>query len=356
MSAKTETSSIHPSEANCRESLLSQMENHFPLATAEAALKTHRHIRELHRNHIGAPSDETIEEWKELLDITARDAMLSKMDKMPFLIRHVGSEGRKERFYRGRESAYLSGTCGREGYTEVDCVTDVLEQTTDAAKGKKGSSSILAVTKKDGIMATPEGVNYMMKLVGPAGLKGIMSLDQDHKKNLEDASKALKIPVKEFIQITMNPGKKGREINCYFLDAAMKAGLRVENIISIDSGDFMPSVVAAMSNSKKFERPIIVVGRGGFEEGTIAASAVKTLGGFMEARQFDKDPKKMNNNPLWTIEDLVPAKHHEILTSISFVTKNDRWFNKPGAINNVITNLIITHKGPRFEEIPLQLI
>lgn len=308
--------------------LVSQMSEFYPHVTALTAVGAFRLIGELHRDYPGA-HEKTMDGWKKLIDRKAADTMAEALSKGSLLTVSVGSEGKKEVHYAGEAAASIEGSFGNKKGTRVWAVSDVVEGTTPASRYQSGASSVIAVSEEGGIMRTPEeDAHYMVKLIAPPQAhEAEVSLKNPHEKNLGNLIDVLGIKPDELTQVTMNPGKPGREINIPFVDAARRLGVRVE---LIDVGDFMPGVKATLDPDRFGGNPMIVVGRGGFEEGTMAAASARALGGFMEAQVFDKDPERMAKNPIWGLDQLVPATNNRVLVAATFITPDNQWFRAPG--------------------------
>lgn len=348
--------------------LLKKMETYYPYVTARAALGTLLFTLNLHEKHVGAPSAEIMKTWKPQIDEVSRDIMQDELRDMPFITISVGSEGAKERLYTdtGEDAPSLQGDFGEKGYGYPVFwkVSDVVEGTDFAVANKPGATSVLAVTPPEGIMPTPKNVHHMVKLIAPPQAKGVMSLMNDHAENLDNLISVLGIKPGELTQVTLNPMKNGkleRPINMQYIEAAKKVGV---NLVIIDAGDFVPGIRAGLDPTKKFGNkyysPMVLVGRGGWEETVLNGAVVKTQGGFMEAMQFDENPEKMVKNPLWTTEDLVPASKESILVSASFITADNKWFNQQGVTtlnekSHMVTTLVVTYKGLEFKKIQLPL-
>lgn len=341
------------------EKLLDQMKKYYPRVTAKAALEVAIFISKLHADWPKLPGQKIIEQWKFLIDKKAQNIMSDELNSIPFHTISVGSEGKKEKQYAGKEAPSLQGKFGSNKHPKCHKVSDVVEGTTFAVNNQPGASSAIAVTIENGIMSTPDNTHYMIKLIAPPQAKNIMSLENSHEDNLRNLIKALKISPKDLIQITLNPAKKGREINQQFVDAAYRTGLTKENVLLIDAGDYVPSLLAILDPEKSNRKPMIVVGRGGFEEGLMAAAAAKAVGGFMEAKEFNKDLTRTTDNQLWKLDDLVPAPKDSILVSTSFITDDLKWFKQPGVRKHtekthMVTTLVITHEGLEFGKIQLK--
>lgn len=343
---------------------LKHMEDQYSKVTAQAAADTHWLILDLHSNNNGAPlSQETIGKWKELIDGGSKNTMSRVLHSIPFLTISVGSEGDKEACYTGVAAPSLKGEFGQNGfgYPTRHKVSDVVEGTDFAVNNLPGSSSVLAVTVPGGIMPTPEGRKYMMKLIAPPQAKGIMSLDQDHELNLRNLLKALDLEKhpEMLTQVTLNTFdekgkvKKERSVNQKFIDAARKVGV---NLMLIDHGDFVPGVKAAL-NPALGNKPMIVIGRSGFEEATMDAAAAMALGGFAEAQEYNVLPKDKDGNFQFELgkflshKVLVPADRDQIFVSISSITGDNEHFNMPrvrrheSGNGSVVRTLLVTHKG-----------
>ena len=330
---------------------LAAIEKHYSQVTAITAVLAARQIWQLHQEYGPNQPKDVIDAWKYAIDQTAADAMAYALNQIPFKTKKVGSEGAKEKEKMGKAAACVKGCYGKNGNPEKWGVSDVVEGTTLAAKNLPGASSVLAITDIEGIMPTPENTHYMVKLIAPPQAEGILGIDHYTVEGLWELCARLKIKPEQLTQITMDPGKKGREINQAYVDVARQAGV---NLKLIDVGDFMPGVRAALDPFKFKYKPVILVGRGGFEEGILAATAAKATGGFMQAWQFDKDPSVMNNNPIMSLVDLVPGPARSSALMASFITADHEWFGQPGVKINkkgkyVVKTMKVTVKGVNFQ-------
>lgn len=305
------------------------MEETYGIVTTKTAIAAFLHTTRLHRDYIKehgtTPSTEVTRTWKNEIDGVARDAMESALHRAPFRTVSVGSEGDKEKedHHGGEAAPSVQGSFGQKGKPITWKVSDVVEGTTALSQLEDGSTSALAVTEENGIMPTPEGSHYMVKLVGPKqlNLDPRISLDHPHAENLRRIIDTLGINPRQLTQVTMDPTT--RPVNQEFVDAARALGV---NIKLIDAGDMLPGILAGIPENN---RHLILAGRGGFEEGTITAAAMRALGGFMQAREFDKDPLVYAKKPLWTLDDLVPGDAGTTVVSITGITGDNRWFYVP---------------------------
>lgn len=342
--------------------LLQRMNEYYPVATARAAIGTKLFVQDLHRKHAGVPSKETLKTWKPQIDGIAKEIFESELNDIPFVTISVGSEGAKEKLYTGEAAPSLQGTYGenRYNYPTVWKVSDVVEGTDFAVTDTPQATSVVALTPPNGIKSTPENAHHMFKFVAPRQAKGVVSLLKDPAENLYNLINALGIRPKELTQVTLNPYKDGkltRAINLPYIEAARKLGV---NLKIIDAGDFVPGLRAILDPNRYGSKysPMIVVGRSGWEETTMNGAAAAALGGFVEAIEFNEDPRVMAQKPLWTEQDLASAPKNTILVSASFITADEEWFKQPGVTrtrekSHEVTTLAITHKGLDFKKIQL---
>ncbi len=324
--------------------ILDRMKSYIPTITEQAALAVFKEL-----NNYPSVSADTIEEIKILLDDRASKIMSEMLHITPFYTHILSGEGQKEKHYTGSAAPLVeNGYYGNPHNYPLEGINDPLEGTVLAATHKPGACSIIAVVPKSyvhpyQIRPTPIDTHYMVKFVGPPQANGVVDLSKPHEENLKNLIDALQIQPKNLIQVSLDPAKKGREINIPFVEAAKKLGVTTE---LIQAGDCVPGMLAASLTSN--DTYIIVVGRGGYEEGIKTAAAVKALGGFMQA--YDYQPhSNQSSHQLLSINDLVPSSKEHILVSVSCIT-NDPWFNQPGITQKspslfTISSILITHKG-----------
>ena len=322
---------------------LSKLKFYYSQATHNAAIAVH--------DFLNSPEFDKadFEQRKVVIDGIATDTIGYYLKDAPFHTIHVGSEGAKEIQHTGKAAPSLIGKHGLEKHPEMWLVSDPVEGTTAAGNKKPGALSILAVTPHHGILETTQrNSHYLNKLVAPSEAKGIMSLKQDHAENLYNLSRRFNIPYEKIVQVMMTPTPR-RHINQKYFDAAKKAGVKT---LLIDAGDLVPSIKALGPN--RSDEVYIFVGRGGREEGIITAAFAKTMGGFMEAIEYNEDPEIFNSNPLLELDDLVPADIKTIFASGSFIT-DDPWFDQKGVRKNengiyTVTTMTATYKGLVFTD------
>jgi len=327
--------------------ILDRMKTYIPTITEQAALSVFIEL-----NKHPSVSTDTLEELKILLDHQASTTMTDLLHITPFYTHILSGEGQKETHYTGSAAPLVeNGYYGNPQNYPLEGINDPLEGTVLAATHKPGACSIIAVVPKSYVLPyqirpTPIDTHYMVKFVGPPQANGVVDLSKPHDENLKKLIDALQIQPKNLIQVSLDPAKKGREINIPFVEAAQKIGVTTH---LIQAGDCVPGMLAASLSSE--ETYMIVVGRGGYEEGIKTAAAVKALGGFMQA--YDYQPAiNQSSHQVLSINDLVPSSKENILVSVSCIT-SDPWFNQLGIIQKsnsffTISTILITHKGVEF--------
>jgi hypothetical protein len=121
-----------------------------------------------------------------------------------------------------------------------------------------------------------------------------------------------------------------RPTNQHIIDAAQAAGVEVT---LIEAGDLLPSL-AAVTGTLVDGKHIVVYGRGGDQEGRIAAAAAKVMGGFMEGqvwipREDDKN-KTIDGLPVYSRDQLAPGKAENTGVVFTALTNESTYFGLKG--------------------------
>lgn len=278
---------------------------------------------------------------EKLIDQTGVDAMYSSLLDIPFVLRVVGSEGRKHIHQYGEAFPALEGVFGK-GRLKLDCVNDVVEGSKAAKLNSPGAISVIAVSSHGGLMPTPDNTDYMDKLFGPPQLKGKISIDKPVEENLSRIREIFKVKPPEITLVMMD-----RDRNAHLINGATKFGAKM---VLLNAGDLLPAVLACMDPKKHGRGIYLVMGIGGFEEGVIAAVAAKNLGAVAEGRAwFAEKPEEQRFGKVWAVDDLVPGKNEDCLVSISFITTDNKWFDVRGVEKNgqsyKVTTLTVDSAG-----------
>ncbi|OFW62189.1 MAG: hypothetical protein A2Z35_01500, partial [Actinobacteria bacterium RBG_19FT_COMBO_36_27] len=194
----------------------------------------------------------------------------------------------------------------------VDIAVDPLENTNATADFLPGAISILAISEKGGLQASPD--TYMDKLVVGPRAKGKVFLDAPPEVNLRAIAKAEGKSVSDLVVVVLL-----RDRNLELIDAILKTDARVMRILD---GDLMPGIATCLDGLGIDAQ----MGIGAAPEGVITAAAVKSLGGEMQARFWSKDETEIKRlyemggemNKIYTQDDL--AKGNVLIISATGVT------------------------------------
>lgn len=164
---------------------------------------------------------------------------------------------------------------------KVEFVVDPVDGTTAASKGRKDAISALACAPANCLQVLPDD-GYYFKVAADGSAVGKINLDMSLEQIVRTVAKEKNLPLSNFTVIMLE-----RERHAEMLAALRKLGVR---IILIPDGDIAGAVVSCIPNSGVD----LLVGAGAGPEATIAATAVKCLGGTMLVRvwQDKKDDAK----------------------------------------------------------------
>jgi fructose-1,6-bisphosphatase II len=160
---------------------------------------------------------------------------------------------------------------------KVEFVVDPVDGTTAVCKGRKDAISALACAPADCLKVLPDD-GYYFKVATDGAAKNKITLDMSLEQIVRTVAKEKKLQLSSFTVIMLE-----RERHFEMLATLRKLGVR---IILIPDGDIAGAVVSCIPNSGVD----LLVGAGAGPEATIAATAVKCLGGTMLVRVW-KDKK-----------------------------------------------------------------
>lgn len=166
----------------------------------------------------------------------------------------------------------------------VEFVVDPVDGTTAASKGRKDAISALACAPADCLQVLPDD-GYYFKIATDCNSIGKINLDMPLEEIVRTVAKEKNTLLEKFTVIMLE-----RDRHNAMLATLRKLGVR---IILIPDGDIAAAVVSCIPNSGVD----LLVGAGAGPEATIAATAVKCLGGTMLVRvwQGEKDdPKRLD--------------------------------------------------------------
>lgn len=208
---------------------------------------------------------------------------------------------------------------GNSSGPKVEFVIDPVDGTTAASKGRKDAISALACAPAGCFQVLPDD-GYYFKVATDANSIGKISLEMSIEEIVRTVAKAKGLPIENFTVIMLE-----RDRHAEMLSILRKLGVR---IILIPDGDIAGAVVSCMPDSGVD----LLLGAGAGPEATIAATAVKCLGGTMLVKvwQDKKDnPKRLERlkqagvdvNKTYNQDEL--AKGKELVFAASGVTKGE---------------------------------
>ena len=251
----------------------------------------------------------------DLIDAKAVEfssAVLAQTDVEGEVISYEGPKDNAPAFMR-RENV---GT--RRG-PKVEFVVDPVDGTTAASKGRKDAISALACAPAGCFQVLPDD-GYYFKVATDYHSIGKISLDMSIEEIVRIVAQEKNLSLENFTVIMLE-----RERHLEILNTLRKLGTR---IILIPDGDIAGAVVTCIPSSGVD----LLVGAGAGPEATIAATAVKCLGGSMLVKVWkDKkdDPNRLDRLKTEGVDIDKPynqdelAKGNELVFAASGVTKGE---------------------------------
>jgi len=202
---------------------------------------------------------------------------------------------------------------------KVEFVVDPVDGTTAASKGRKDAISALACAPAGCFQVLPDD-GYYFKVATDYHSIGKISLDMSIEEIVRIVAQEKNLSLENFTVIMLE-----RERHLEILNTLRKLGTR---IILIPDGDIAGAVVTCIPSSGVD----LLVGAGAGPEATIAATAVKCLGGSMLVKVWkDKkdDPNRLDRLKTEGVDIDKPynqdelAKGNELVFAASGVTKGE---------------------------------
>jgi len=202
---------------------------------------------------------------------------------------------------------------------KVEFIVDPVDGTTAASKGRKDAISALSCAPAGCFQVLPDD-GYYFKIATDQRAISKISIDLPIEDIVRLVAREKNLSLANFTVIMLE-----RERHNAILSTLRKLGVR---IILIPDGDIAAAVVACIPNSGVD----LLIGAGAGPEATIAATAVKCLGGAMLARVWaDKkdDPQRMERlkqtgveiDKTYNQDEL--AKGNELVFAASGITKGE---------------------------------
>ena len=212
---------------------------------------------------------------KSAADQRAVEAIRSAMAVVDMKGTVVIGEGEKDE----APMLYFGEQIGNGLEPEVDVAVDPIEGTSLTASGLPGAISVVALAERGSMFTTH--VHYMQKLVVGRRAKGVIDLEMPVEWNLRRIAKAEGLPVQELAVVVLE-----RERNQETVAQIRDVGARIK---LITAGDVAGALEAALETRFGIH---CMMGSGGATEGVLAACAIKTIGGDMQAKLYVRDAKE----------------------------------------------------------------
>ncbi|HEX9098907.1 MAG TPA: class II fructose-bisphosphatase [Candidatus Dormibacteraeota bacterium] len=259
---------------------------------------------------------------KDAADQRAVEAIRNAMAMVDMKGTVVIGEGEKDE----APMLYFGEEIGNGLEPEVDVAVDPIEGTSLTASGLPGAISVVALAERGSMFTTH--VPYMQKLVVGRRARGVIDLEMPVEWNLRRIAKAEGLPVQELTIVVLE-----RERNQPIVAQIRDVGARIK---LITAGDVAGALEAALEMRSGIQ---CMMGSGGSTEGVLAACAIKTLGGDMQAKLYFRDEK---DRELATKEGHRP---NQVLHLDDLCSGNDIFF----AATGITTGELL--KGVRYEDV-----
>ncbi|HEX3809938.1 MAG TPA: class II fructose-bisphosphatase [Rhizomicrobium sp.] len=208
-------------------------------------------------------------------DQAAVEAMRMAFNQLPIDGTVVIGEGERDE----APMLYIGEKVGSGG-VRVDIALDPLEGTTLTAKALPNALAVMSMAEPGTLLNAPD--TYMDKIaIGPGFKEGVIDLDADPAENVLALAKAKGVKPHEITALVLD-----RPRHAHIIESVRKAGAAVA---LITDGD-VAGIIATSDPSTGID---IYIGQGGAPEGVLAASALRCIGGQIQARLvFKKDDEK----------------------------------------------------------------
>ncbi|MDI6904533.1 MAG: fructose-bisphosphatase class II [Candidatus Bathyarchaeia archaeon] len=223
---------------------------------------------------------------------------------------------------------------------KVEFVIDPVDGSTAASKGRKDAISALACAPAGCFQMLPDD-GYYFKVATDYHSVGKISLDMSVEEIVRVVAREKSLPLENFTVIMLE-----RKRHLEILKSLRKLGVR---IILIPDGDIAAAVVTCIPNSGVD----LLIGAGAGPEATIAATAVKCLGGTMLVkvwRDQKDDPNRLDRlriegvdvDKTYNEDELARGK--ELVFAASGVTKGElldgvRFISNGAIVNSICMRL-----------------
>ena len=258
---------------------------------------------------------------KVAADQAAVDEMRAELNKINMKGNIVIGEGEMDE----APMLFIGERVGTNSGEELDIAVDPLEGTNFAAKNLPNAISVMAITKKGGLLSAPD--TYMEKIaIGSHLPKNVIDLDNSVEKNIKLLAEAKRTTPEKIVACVLRRPRHDKIIE------SLKS-LNVK-INFIEDGDVLGVISVVDPNS-----PIdIYLGIGGGPEGVLAAAALDCLGGQMQIRLVLSNKEEIRRAENMGVKDI--NKKYDIKEMI----KGDVIFCATGVTDGDILKGIVDKK------------
>jgi len=254
-------------------------------------------------------------------DQAAVDEMRAELNKIEMKGNVVIGEGEMDE----APMLFIGERLGTNSGEELDIAVDPLEGTNFAAKNLPNAISVMAITKKGGLLSAPD--TYMEKIaIGSHLPKNIIDLDNSVEKNIKLLAEAKNTIPKKIVACVLRRPRHDKIIE------SLKS-LNVK-INFIEDGDVL-GVISVVDPKSPID---IYLGTGGGPEGVLAAAALDCLGGQMQTRLVLSNKEEIRRAENMGVKDI--NKKYEIKDMI----KGDVIFCATGITDGDILKGILDKK------------
>ncbi|SDL37897.1 fructose-1,6-bisphosphatase II [Geoalkalibacter ferrihydriticus] len=266
---------------------------------------------------------------KEAADDAAVNAMRKTLETVGISGTVVIGEGEMDE----APMLYIGEKVGNGAHTEVDIAVDPLEGTSICAKGMNGAIATIALAPKGGFLHAPD--MYMEKIAVGPGARGAIDINAPATVNLKNVAVAKGCRVEDLTVVILDRPRHDKTVK-----ELRKAGARIH---LISDGDVAPAIAAAVEGSGVD----LMMGIGGAPEGVLAATALRCMGGDMQARlvflnQEERDRARAMGiddfDRIYRAEDLARG---EVVFAATGVTNGDllrgvRYFSGGASTHSIV--------------------
>ncbi len=220
-------------------------------------------------------------------DQAAVDEMRTEINKINIKGRVVIGEGEMDE----APMLFIGENVGTGIGEEIDIAVDPLEGTNFTAKNLPNAISVLAITKKGGLLSAPD--TYMEKIaVGPNLPDNLLDLDNSVEKNIKLLAEAKNTQPDKLTACVLKRSRHDK-----IIQSLKKLNVKINYI---QDGD-VTGVISVADNNSNTD---IYLGIGGGPEGVLAAAALDCLGGQIQTRLVLSDDAEVKRARKLGITDL----------------------------------------------------